>query len=437
MQFEELDKKIREAAEQHHPAYDEKAWLKMNKLLDKHLPQEKDRRRGIIFFLLFFLLLGGGIWVFISKPWTAARSSDELITAQTKTPNKPEAGNLPRQQSPLTVNQANEGGTKPVITSAGTQNSPISTATVDKFAGSKTTRPTGKDHSQRKLLPAIKKSDLIAKESTENDGNKIKENSSSMQQENTQELVSTNVSGVNREKKQEAGTSPNPIENKEEKKTSAEQTTKTQAHKSGRVKNDHDLALSISTGPDVSKAGNSKVGRTTMVFGLGLAYSFNRFSVQTGVYKGRKLYTANAGDYKLAYQPPPSVKFVSAEADCKVIEIPFDLSYSFGVKKNANWFAGAGLSSYLMKQETYEYAYQNTTTNTSYYRPYQVKNKNKHYFSVLDLSAGYNRNLSKILSFSVQPYLQIPLKGIGAGKVKLNSGGVLFSLGIHPFKIKK
>ena len=49
---------IRDAAENHHPAYNDKAWDKMEKLLDKHLPEEKDRKRPL-FFLLLFLLLGG------------------------------------------------------------------------------------------------------------------------------------------------------------------------------------------------------------------------------------------------------------------------------------------------------------------------------------------------------------------------------------------
>ena len=47
MQSEEFDKKIKEAADHHHPAYDEKAWMKMEKLLDTHLPQKKDDRRRI------------------------------------------------------------------------------------------------------------------------------------------------------------------------------------------------------------------------------------------------------------------------------------------------------------------------------------------------------------------------------------------------------
>ena len=59
MQSEVFDKKMKEAAENHHPAYDEKAWTKMEDLLDKHLPQEKDKKRRFIFLLFFLLLLGG------------------------------------------------------------------------------------------------------------------------------------------------------------------------------------------------------------------------------------------------------------------------------------------------------------------------------------------------------------------------------------------
>src|SRR5258705_1458375 len=53
---EEINKKIKEAADQYHPAYDEDAWSKMEKLLDKHLPQKKDWRRIIYFFPLFMIV---------------------------------------------------------------------------------------------------------------------------------------------------------------------------------------------------------------------------------------------------------------------------------------------------------------------------------------------------------------------------------------------
>ena len=67
MLFDNFDKKIKEAAEQHHPAYDENAWRKMEGLLNEHLPKQRDKRR---FFLLAFatLLIGGGAFVLLSKP---------------------------------------------------------------------------------------------------------------------------------------------------------------------------------------------------------------------------------------------------------------------------------------------------------------------------------------------------------------------------------
>src|SRR6185436_15839931 len=67
MLFEKFDNKIRDAADHHHPAYDEQAWTKMEKLLNKHLPLAEKDNRKIIFFLLLFLFLGGGTWLFINR----------------------------------------------------------------------------------------------------------------------------------------------------------------------------------------------------------------------------------------------------------------------------------------------------------------------------------------------------------------------------------
>jgi hypothetical protein len=54
----------------------------------------------------------------------------------------------------------------------------------------------------------------------------------------------------------------------------------------------------------------------------------------------------------------------------------------------------------------------------------------------LNLSGGYTRVLNKNISLQAEPYFKIALDGIGYGKVKLNSGGVLFSAVIKPFAKK-
>src|SRR5690348_1717723 len=55
MQFENFDKRIKEAADHHHPAYEDNAWKRMEKLLNKHMPVEEENRRGIFLIILLFL----------------------------------------------------------------------------------------------------------------------------------------------------------------------------------------------------------------------------------------------------------------------------------------------------------------------------------------------------------------------------------------------
>jgi hypothetical protein len=120
-----------------------------------------------------------------------------------------------------------------------------------------------------------------------------------------------------------------------------------------------------------------------------------------------------------------------------VYEIPVSVSYNFGNSKKQNWFVSTGLSSYLMKSESYDYFYKYTYTGPTLNKKWTIEDENKHYFSVLTLSGGYQRSLSKHLSILVEPYIKLPFSGVGYGKVKLNSAGLLFSIGFKPFSSPK
>ena len=205
--------------------------------------------------------------------------------------------------------------------------------------------------------------------------------------------------------------------------------------KNSGLKNRNGFAISVSAGPDVSKAASSKAGKTTLVYGAGLSYTRNRLSLRTGIYASKKIYAAGPKDYTLSYQYP-TMKFDHADADCNVIEIPLNLSYNFGFGTRNNWFAGAGLSSYLMQKEVYDYLYKNISSGQPYYHHYEVKNENQNWFSILNLSAGYTRQINKMISISAEPYVRIPLDGIGVGKVHLYSGGILFTAAVKPFNNK-
>src|SRR4051794_37245297 len=61
-EIDNMDELIREASKSHHPAYDDKAWEKMEALLNEHLPVKEDRRRPVIFFLLLLFIISAGVF---------------------------------------------------------------------------------------------------------------------------------------------------------------------------------------------------------------------------------------------------------------------------------------------------------------------------------------------------------------------------------------
>jgi hypothetical protein len=199
------------------------------------------------------------------------------------------------------------------------------------------------------------------------------------------------------------------------------------------------LGITFSAGAGVSFVELKHPGKVTTGYGAGLSYTFakKKLSVQAGIQVNRALYASDSA----GYHPPGSFwayypNMQNIEADCKILEIPVAVKYHFGAKKNHNWYAGTGISSYLMKKETYDYQYK-SNAGQAYYKSYTLENKNKHYLSVLTLSGGYQADINRHISVSAEPYIKIPLQGVGFGKVKLKTTGVLFTATVRPFAKKK
>ena len=166
------------------------------------------------------------------------------------------------------------------------------------------------------------------------------------------------------------------MNNKNAEPVNAKTTNKIQK-KSGKKTNSFFITLSLA--PDISGTGViDNPGTMKITSGAGMGYAFNKFTLRTGFYSARKIYTASPNDY----HPPASFwnyypNLKSIDADCKVYEIPLLLSYNFGNSTKQNWSATAGLSSYLMKRETYHYTYKNQWGQPQY-KSWTIYNKNKH-----------------------------------------------------------
>ena len=198
----------------------------------------------------------------------------------------------------------------------------------------------------------------------------------------------------------------------------------------------NNFALTFSAGADVSYIEIGSAGKLQPFYGAGISYTIGKhLRLNTGFNVSKKKYTAEPYQYKFSGGTVnPNLKKI--DADCNVYEIPLNVYYNFKTVKNHNWFAGTGISSYLMKKETYDYIYI-TPSGQTYNYIHTETNQNKHYFSVLTLSGGYQYKLNNRFSFIAEPYLKIPLGGVGAGKVKLNSAGIMFTAAIKPFSKEK
>jgi len=446
MQSENFDKKLKDSLSQRPPGNDKPEWEKMEVLLNKHLPVEKKDRRRTFFLLFSVLLLGGGaflIWQnntgnkseitsidFQKQNTVAAENNDQTKTNTDKNisapvvpaTNQPKAGGfieipnnnindvLPGKEIEIRASIANVSKNKKATNSVVKKTDP-SKQTIDELV--KNTEP------ERSLIETLTKSET---EPT------IPGKKELVKEPGVEKTITENKPDSYRVEEQ-----------KEE--TKATQPVKVEKVNNNKQKNKSSFAnnffVTASAGPDFSAVGGN-AGELRLAYGAGIGYQVSKkFSVRAGFYAARKVYTADPEDY----HPPTNFwtyypNLENIEANCKVYEIPVTVDYKISSNKKESWFVSLGLSSLLMKEEKYDYYFKPSYSPTYITYSKTIYDQNKHYFSVLNLSGGYTRVLNKNISLQAEPYLKIALDGVGYGKVKLNSGGVLFSAIIKPFAKK-
>ena len=180
---------------------------------------------------------------------------------------------------------------------------------------------------------------------------------------------------------------------------------------------------------------NSVNGITNSLFGISLGVGANykiskTISASTGIYYSQKQYTSDKASYKTEEKPFATWASYSRkiQADCKVIDIPLNLNLLVKSGPEINLLASAGLSSYFMISERYNFIYNPTPNYPSSGRTYRINNSNRHVLSVINLAIGLEKPLTKQSSIIIQPYAKLPLTGIGQGETDLRSFGLGFQL---------
>lgn len=207
---------------------------------------------------------------------------------------------------------------------------------------------------------------------------------------------------------------------------------------------------------DIAKAADKKkkpASKVEKAFTLGITAGFDYTTVRftygdnagynlgiTAGYQFTKNWSVNTGliytkkNYKLAgkdYFPPASywtsyVDLQTVDGFCNMWEWPLLARYSFNSRNSGRFFVSTGLSSYFMKSQKYNYNYKtaagpgnNSWTNDTDYN---------HYFSIIHLSAGFEKQFGKHLNWQIEPYAKLPIHGVGFGNIKMSSFGINFSV---------
>lgn len=187
--------------------------------------------------------------------------------------------------------------------------------------------------------------------------------------------------------------------------------------------NERGFYTGIISGVDLSSIHFRSV-KTGSTKGFIIGYAFNnKWSLESGLlWDTKRVYDDGKFFNPPGYTPSGGVTIVAVNGKNRLFELPLNVKYTIIPGKH-NLFATTGLSSYFMRSENYDYEYtQNGQPGGHNYLSY--KNATNNWFSVINFSMGYTHKIGKAGSLRAEPYLKLPMKNIGVGKMPIMSTGL-------------
>lgn len=197
--------------------------------------------------------------------------------------------------------------------------------------------------------------------------------------------------------------------------------------KKNRKQKEHGLYAGIVFSPDISTVKFQSIKKIGVSMGVLVGYQINkRISVESGVSWSIKNYYTDGKYFSTTrVYTNSTAKIKKVDGVCNMIEIPLTIKYNLTTGKT-NFSTSAGLSSYLIKNEKYNYTINNS--GQQYQHSATYSNSSTVLLAVANFSVGYNKALKKNISLRIEPYIKIPLKGMGIGSLPIMSTG--FNIGI-------
>jgi hypothetical protein len=191
------------------------------------------------------------------------------------------------------------------------------------------------------------------------------------------------------------------------------------------------LSLLLSIAPDFSTVAFDYYTDPGQSFGLMVNYHIKRsWSFSAGVVKSFKKYVGDGEDYT-----PPSGYWrnntngiipETVNGSCNILEIPIMVQYTVANKGKNRFLVGAGASSYIMLNEAYKYNFEQPNPGAK--KGWSSQKNSALFFNVINVTAGFEHRIFPGFMMGIEPYLKIPIEGIGWSDLKLYSVGASFTL---------
>jgi len=219
-----------------------------------------------------------------------------------------------------------------------------------------------------------------------------------------------------------------------EEKANASDSLNNIAIKLNPAQKQHGIYFGAATGASFNSVKYQRFRKPGFDIGVIAGYQINnKVSVETGLFFSKKYYYTN-GKYfsmdKVGSSMPPEMKILSLKGSSTVFEAPLKFKYNIFNKKKTVVSASAGISSYLLTNEKNNYLTSMNGTRENIISSYE--NSSRYFAAALDFSLSYEYKFRNNKNIRIEPYIQIPLKGIGMGTLPVMGAGLHFGFTVFP-----
>lgn len=191
------------------------------------------------------------------------------------------------------------------------------------------------------------------------------------------------------------------------------------------------FSIGVALSPDFNSAGLGNQMSASLRPGLLVYYQISpKVVLSTGAHFDQKRYESSVDRYTA-----PSGFWGSRtngvlpsliDGSCRVIDIPLNVMVAFSDHARINFGGSAGVSSYILLDETYdfEFARDNPGADTRW-----TTQENSSYIAgLINFSLYISTAIGRNTEFLIEPYLKTPIKDIGWANVALFGTGAQFTL---------